>query len=67
RFERCVVLLPVGGAIARFGLRGMTHRTRLPDPSLRFMQQRRFTIENQLVSVVPVQSIIGATDMRHML
>ncbi|WP_415796876.1 hypothetical protein, partial [Comamonas aquatilis] len=46
RFERCVVLLPVGGAIARFGLRGMTHRTRLPDPSLRFMQQRPDGIEH---------------------
>ncbi|WP_455553824.1 hypothetical protein, partial [Comamonas kerstersii] len=36
----CVVLLPIGGAIA--GLEGMTHAASLPLEEQRFMQQRRF-------------------------
>ena len=31
RFERCVVLLLVGGAVAGLGLQGLTHCPRLPE------------------------------------
>lgn len=37
----CVVLLPVGDAVAGLGLQGLAHRPRLPDGSGRFVQQRR--------------------------